>query len=346
LGPKAKLYAEEIGETNPGSSGGGLPEIESLWWEGNPWKGHIELDDRQGPVAVGRVSKLDESDHFDGFVARESIRFLKDFGKQDKPFFLISSFLKPHDPFMPAARFTDMFRPDDMKLPKSWGKANLATLPAEVRNSIESPPATPELRDPAEAKKRMAFYYANLAEMDDCVGQVLKALEELDLDRDTIVCYTSDHGEMLGELGLWQKFQFYEGSCGVPLMIRIPGQPDGVNRAPVSLVSLSATITDLCGVKQLTPNDGVTFAELVRNPAVSRSQGPVFAEYSQFNRNAKYMVRDRNLKYSYRTNDKPELYDLVNDPEELQNLAGLSAHASDEARLRQQLFEWHSPQHS
>lgn len=344
LGPKTKLYAEEIGETNGGGSGGGLPEIESLWWgQGNPWKGHIELDDRKGPVAVGRVSKLEEKDHFDSFVARESIRFLKTYGNQSQPFFLISSFLKPHDPFMPAARFAEMFRAEDMKLPDSWGKANLATLPTEVCNSIEAPPATPELVDASEAKKRMAYYYGNLAQMDDCVGQVIKALEDLDLDRDTIIGYTSDHGEMLGDLGLWQKFQFYEGSCGVPLLIRIPGGRPGVVRNPVSLVSFSATITDLCAVDQVAPNDGVSFADFVRQPLVPRSPGPVFAEYSQFNQHAKYMIRDHAFKYTYWLHDKPELYDLASDPQELHNLAGNPSHAAEETRLRQELFTWHSP---
>ena len=125
---------------------------------------------------------------------------------------------------MPAERFAKLFRPEDMKLPHSWGKADKANIPKEVRSWIEFNGPTPELRDQSEALKRIAFYYANLAQMDNCVGQVLKALEALDLERDTIICYTADHGEMLGDLGLWQKFQFYEGSCGVPLMIRVPGR--------------------------------------------------------------------------------------------------------------------------
>lgn len=341
LGPKVQIWADELGQPNSGS---GLPEIESLWEdEGDPWKGHRTPDGRKGSVNVGEVSKLPEQDHFESFVARESIRFLKNYGVQDQPFFLISSFLKPHDPFMPVQRFADMFRPEDMHLPDSWGKADLNNIPLAVRRSIEYNGPTPEVSDPAMAKKHIAFYYANLAQMDDCLGKVVRAVSDLGLDRDTIICYTSDHGEMLGDLGLWQKFQFYEGSCGVPLMIRVPGRDAAVCNTPVSLVSFSATITDLCGVRQIAPNDGVSFADLVRNPASSAPRGPIFAEFALGSRGAKAMIREGSLKYTYWSHDTPELYDLEADPEELHNLARDPHHAATVDRLRDRLFAFHKP---
>lgn len=346
LGPKVQLYADELGAPNSGS---GLPEIESLWAEeGDPWKGHRARDDRKGAVSNGRISEMPEQDHFESFVARESIRFLKNYGGKnqhlsDQPFFLISSFLKPHDPFMPAKRFADMFRPEDMHLPDSWGKADLNNIPLEVRRSIQYNGPTPEVADPAQAKKHIAFYYANLAQMDDCLGQVVRAVSDLGLDRDTIICYTSDHGEMLGDLGLWQKFQFYEGSCGVPLLIRVPGREAAVCHAPVSLVAFSSTITDLCGVRQIAPNDGVSFANLVHNPASTAPRGPIFAEYALGSRGAKAMIREGSLKYTYWSHDTPELYDLRTDPEELRNLARDPAHAATVDRLRASLFAFHKP---
>lgn len=342
LGPKTKLYADELGRPNSGS---GLPEIDDLWREeGDPWRGHRDLDNREGSVAVGRISKLEEKDHFDSFVARESVRFLREHGTRDQPFFLISSFLKPHDPFMPAERFAKMFRPEDMKLPESWGKADVQHLPQEVQESIKLNGPTPELRDEHEAKRRIAFYYANLAQMDDCVGQVIKALEDLKLDRDTIIVYTSDHGEMLGDLGLWQKFQFYEGSCGIPLMIRVPGVQPGVCSTPVSQVSFSKTITELANVREVAPNDGRSFADLVHHPRSRVSYGPVFAEYVLGSKHAKYLIRDGEFKYTFWTHDTPELYNLRSDPQELHNLACISEYAADAARLKRKLFEWHRPE--
>ena len=131
LGPKTKLYADELG--HPNSGGAGLPQIECLWnEEGDPWKGHRTADGRLGTVAVGRPSLLDEADHFDNFVARESVRFLENYAHADEPFLLVTSFLKPHDPFMPATRFAEMYRAEDMQLPSTWHRTDLTNIPAEV----------------------------------------------------------------------------------------------------------------------------------------------------------------------------------------------------------------------
>jgi choline-sulfatase len=341
LGPKTKQYAEELSRANSGS---GLPQIDSLWAdEGDPWKGARELDDREGPVAVGAVSKMPEAQHFESFVARESVRFLKKYGTRQQPFFLISSFLKPHDPFMPAARFADMFRAENMRLPDTWGKVDLSKIPAEVRKSIEFNAPTPELRDRTQAQKRIAYYYANLAQMDDCAGAILRALHDLGLQENTIVIYTSDHGEMLGEHGLWQKFQFYESSCGVPLLMRVPGASrSGTCDAPLSQVGLLPTLAELANVPISSAMDEHSFAEQVRNPGARRDL-PVFAEYNLQTRNAKYMVRKGDYKYSFWTHDMAELYDLRSDPKEMNNLANDVAHRETVEQLKATLFAWHRP---
>ncbi len=341
LGPKTKLYADELSRANSGS---GLPEIDDLWRNfGDPWSGARTLDDRQGAVAVGGVSKIPEQDHFESFVARESIRFLRKYGAQQQPFLLICSFLKPHDPFMPAARFANMFRPQDMKLPDTWGKVNLSQVPSEVRSAIERNAPTPELSSPEAARKRIAFYYANLAQMDDCAGAVLNSLAELNLAEDTVVIYTSDHGEMLGEHGLWQKFEFYESSCGVPLLIRVPGvSRTGICSTPLSQVDLLPTLAELCGVPVSSPLDGNSLVEQIRRPD-SSSNRPVFAEYSLRNPHAKYMLRDGDLKYTFWTHDMPELYNLRTDPKEMTNLALRPEYSNEVARLKTKLFSWYQP---
>ncbi len=341
LGPRVQLYADELAARN---SGAGLPQIESLWQKGgDPWKGHRKLDNRLAPCSVGKVSEMAEEDHFDNFVARESVHFLEHYARENEPFFLVSSFLKPHAPFMPAKRFAEMFHAEQMKLSPTWGKADLKHLPKEVCRRIEDCPGTPELKDAAEARKRVAYYYGNLAQMDDCAGQVLNALSRLGLDRNTIVVYTADHGEMLGDLGLWQKFQFYEGSCGVPLTIKVPGGTPALCDTPLSLVSLAATLADLCRVPLSGPSDGKSFASLVRQPDSRANYGPVFAEYGLGNHNAKYMVRDGDYKYTYWVHDIDELYDLRSDPEEILNLADRPDHNATVERLRAELFAWHPP---
>ncbi|MDE3195698.1 MAG: sulfatase-like hydrolase/transferase [Acidobacteriota bacterium] len=340
LGPKTRLYADELSAANSGS---GLPQIDDLWRdEGDPWKGVRERDGREGPVAVGGVSKIPEADHFESFVARESVRFLRRFSRETQPFLLIASFLKPHDPFMPAARFAGMFRPEDMRLPDTWGKVDLATVPEEVRKSIQYNSPTPELRDREQALRRIALYYANLAQMDDSAGVVLKALRDLGLEEDTIVIYTADHGEMLGEHGLWQKFEFYESSCGVPLMVRIPGVSPGVCGKPLSQAGLLPTIGELAGVPIASSIDGRSFAAQVREPAHWQPE-PVFAEYALSSPRAKYMMRGGDYKYTFWTHDMPELYDLRRDPGEMSNLAIRPEYKGRVDEMKAKLFEWHRP---
>ena len=266
LGPKTRLYADELGQPNSGS---GQPQINDVQRElGDPWRGERELDGREGSVAVGRISRIPEEYQFESFVARESVRFLRRFSGS-QPFLLLASFLKPHDPFMPVERFARMFRAQDMSLPDSWGKVDPATAPAEVRNALRRNGPTPELRNPAAARTRIALYYAAVAQMDEALGKVTSALRELDLERDTIVVYTSDHGEMLGDRGLWQKFQFYEGSCGVPLIVRAPGAQEAgsVCRMPVSHVQLLPSLAEWSGVAMPGDHDGESFARQVRKPS-------------------------------------------------------------------------------
>jgi choline-sulfatase len=245
---------------------------------------------------------------------------------------------------MPAERFTRMFRPEDMRLPDTWGKVDLATVPQEIRASIERNAPTPEVHDAEKAKVRIALYYANLAQMDDCAGQVLAALRELDLDKDTVVLYTSDHGEMLGEHGLWQKFVFYESSVGVPLLFRVPGlTPENARSAtPVSLVQVFSTLTELCGVPTPSGLDGTSLAPCLREPSRTLNT-QVFAEYNLRTPRAKYMLRRGDFKFNYYVNDIPELFNLREDPKEMRNLAGLPEHKGKVEEMKAQLFAWHQP---
>lgn len=341
LGPKTRLYADELEFANSGS---GLPQIDDLWRdEGDPWKNEVVKDGREGAVAVGRVSLIPESDQFESFVARESVRFLRQHGRE-APFFLVSSFLKPHDPFMPNQRFADMFPADQMRLPPTWDKVDLKTAPREIAKSIENNRPTPESKDPREALRRIGFYYASLAQMDDALGRVTAALDELGLAENTIVMYTSDHGEMLGDHGLWQKFQFYEPSGGVPLLMRVPGATSAgsVCRMPVSLVQVAATLAELCGFPTPPGLDGASFAPQVRRPD-DVHPNTIYAEYASHTPGAKYMIREGDLKYTFRTHDADELFDLASDPSEMDNLVLQPSGRELAARLKDHLFAWYRP---
>jgi choline-sulfatase len=236
-----------------------------------------------------------------------------------------------------------MFRAEDMRLPATWGKVNPATAPADVRNLIRFNGPTPELSDVQQAKQHIAMYYANLTQMDDAMGQVLTALRELDLEKDTIVLYTSDHGELLGDHGLWQKFQFYEGSCGVPLLMRAPGVTTAGSKCgmPVSQVQLLPTLAELCGVS-IPTLDGPSLLPQLRDVTAVRDL-PVFAEFDLETPRAKYMLRRNDFKYTFRVNDVAELFDMRRDPEEMTNLALDPAHRERVGQMKQELFSWYTP---
>ncbi|MBL8176618.1 MAG: sulfatase-like hydrolase/transferase [Bryobacterales bacterium] len=336
LGPKTSLYADELNRANSGS---GLPQIAALWEAGDPWAGHRNDDRRKGLVATGRASRIREEDHFESFVARESVRFLKNHGGK-QPFFLVSGFLKPHDPFMPAERFARMFPGADMKLPDTWGKVNLSNVPVEIRKRIENHAPTPEVNDPAAARQRIAMYWANVAQLDESIGHVLDALRELDLEKDTIVVYSSDHGEMLGDHGLFQKFVFYEPSIGVPLIFRAPGMGQGeICRTPASLASLVATFCELCDVPAPSNLDGPSLVPQLRAPGKT-STPVIYAEFASHTKAGRAMIRKGALKYSHYFSDTPELYDLANDPLEMRNLAESPAYKSRLNELHSQLVAW------
>jgi choline-sulfatase len=264
-------------------------------------------------------------------------------GKQ-QPFLLITSYLKPHNPFMPAERFAKMFPAENMKLPDTWGKVDRSKVPVYIQRFIDHPAATPELLDPRWAKVRIASYYACAAQMDDNVGRVLGALRELDLEKDTIIVYTSDHGDMLGEHGLWQKFVFYEPSVCVPLIFRVPGlTAENVrSKTPVSLVQMVPTLLELCGLPAPSGLDGESFVGDLREPTRTRDT-TVFSENNLGSSSAMYMMRRGDDKYSYYVHDMPELYNLRRDPKEMNNLAIQPEFKGKVDEIKAQLFAWHDP---
>jgi choline-sulfatase len=245
---------------------------------------------------------------------------------------------------MPAERFARMFPPADMKLPDTWGKVDLATVPKEIQERIRVNTPTPELHDAAQARQRIAMYWANVAHLDDCLGQVMAALHELDLEKNTIVVYTSDHGEMLGDHGMWQKFVFYEASVGVPLIVRVPGAAHAGARSatPVSLVDLLPTLAELCGVPLPGGLDGRSFAADLREPGRTRDT-VIYSEFALRTPRAKYMIRRGDWKYSYYAGDMPELYNLREDPQEMKNLALLPQYKGRAAEMQGRLFDWYRP---
>lgn len=338
LGPKVQLYANEIANhivptyfKTVFDDGAGLPEKPGVWGKKRPWSGHVEH--------MGLASAFaDHEDEFDAFVARESCRFLERYATDNEPFFLVSSFLKPHPPMHPPHPWTDNYPLDSMKLPD---KGDSSQYPKWIQQRI----AFFDSLGPEVRRFHRAGYLGNLDYVDTCVGTLYSALDRLGLLNNTIVIYTSDHGEMDGDHGLFEKFCLFDPSIGVPLIASFPGHfPEGkVCDVLVEYFGLFPTLTELAGLSAPGNIDARSFAHLVRDPS-ARGPEAIFAEYNLRSRNDCYMVRTQRYKYNYNYDDIGELYDLEADPGERVNQIQNPALAKVRSGLHERLVAWYDPE--
>jgi len=338
LGGRAQHYANEIANhplsphfyDTVDDDGAGLPDVADLWLGKSPWAGQVERFDFRS-----MASQLPAEDHLDMFIARESIKFLKRYRNQS--FFLISSFMKPHTPLFAPREWAERYPVDQVRLPDP---GDFSTYPQHVQDRIQH-----FLRiDPECRKAHMAGYMANLAFVDTCVGAVYASLAELGLLDNTIVVYTSDHGEMHGTHGMFQKFCLFEPAVKVPLIVSYPKRiPRGrVSQALIEYMGLYPTLAELSGTPAPSALECSSFADVLTNPDAC---GPAaaFSEYNLRARVCEYMIRTPQYKYVYHQDAGAELYDLHEDPGEVSNLVQRAGTAGLVNRLREQLFAWYDP---
>jgi choline-sulfatase len=186
-------------------------------------------------------------------------------------------------------------------------------------------------------RRATAAYYGMIDQVDDYFGQILGKLESLGEDLDEwIIVYTSDHGEMLGQHGIWEKTRFYEASVRVPLIIRWPKQfqPRVVDEN-VNLCDLFATLCDLAGLEIPDGLDSRSLVPLMQG----RADGWNNESVSQMDR-WHVMIKQDHLKYQYYGEDIPEvLFDLAQDPGETENVADAPDHAEAMTGFRRRLAE-------
>jgi choline-sulfatase len=319
LGPKTEIFTRGMGADDSGS---GSPWLTMYHRDRgardvSPW---IRPGDpkRNETLEFGEV--LPEEDHFESFVAREAIRFLRTY--RDEPLFVVASFLKPHNPFAPPAEYAALYKPEEMVVP-SWPAEHLEHVPHQARQRVAPGAGTPE--GAAWAKRFLAAYYGNVTHLDACVGRLLDALEELGLAENTLVIYTTDHGEMLYEHGLRGKFNFFEPSARNPLIVRWPGvtPPGARTRALTDQADFVPTLLEACGADPAPRSqsvDGRSFVGVLREPA-SAGKEFAFGEYALQSGRPFYMRRSERWKYVFYTAGGEELYEPEADPGELRNLA-------------------------
>ncbi|KAK6214973.1 choline-sulfatase [Colletotrichum tabaci] len=270
-----------------------------------------------------RSNQLD----YDEEVMYRSTQFLYDHvreGPEKRPFALTVSLTHPHDPYTIEDKYWDLYEDVDIALPK-------VRIPKE-----EQDPHSKRLMKVCDLwdydftddqiKRARRAYYGAVSYVDDCVGRLLSVLKKCGLDDNTIIVFSGDHGDMLGERGLWYKMSYFESSVRVPLFVRHPHQfePHRVSKN-VSTLDILPTLCDLVGTKPAPglPMDGQSLLPHLEGKA---GHDKVYAEYTgEGTISPLMMIREGPWKFIHCPVDGTQLFNLEHDPLELVNLASQKA---------------------
>ncbi|MBM3843363.1 MAG: choline-sulfatase [Verrucomicrobia bacterium] len=299
-----------------------------------------------GPCA--RSLQLD----YDDEVAHRAVQKLYDLARRPRPspFFLTVSFSQPHSPFVASREHWERYRDDEIDPPRVPPQP-LDRMDAHSRRLHHMFRIDEYTVTPGHVRNARRAYYGMLSYIDDQLGRLMATLRETGLLENTLVVFTSDHGEMLGERGLWYKQSLREGSVRVPLVVRPPGAaPAARGRVaqPVSLLDLLPTLVEAgaggAPADYVEPVAGRSLLPLL-SPGGALPDRPVFAEYSAEGTYAPcLMVRKGRYKYIHCETDPALLFDLEEDPDERRDLAGDPAHAAVQADLHRELLRvWDPP---
>lgn len=254
---------------------------------------------------------------------------------KEEQFILTCSFHCPHVPITPSEPYASMYNAKDMPVS--------ATLSDERENSpYRTGEPIPPYNDAEKVQYMVANYYAFVTEIDDWVGKILDKLEKLELAENTLVVFVSDHGEMLGAHGMRGKFNFYEESVRVPFLIRYPGKirAGQTISTPVSILNIFPTVLDYAGLENI-PTDGYSLRGVLEGTEAPKYDFAV-SEWQWKNENVpSIMIRTDSWKLM--TTHRPGgrnvevLYDLENDPGEMNNLLGSNPERFDYEKIAEDL---------
>ena len=262
------------------------------------------------------------------WIADRSEAWLANRVNDDEPFFLQMSFPDPHHPFTPPGRYWDMYDPADIDLPDTFWKGDLPPIQAmkEARDNGTDPRdnQNPFAVTEDEARSIIALTYGMITMIDDAIGRVLKRLDDLDLAKNTIVIFTSDHGDYMGDHGLMLKLLLhYQGIIRVPFIWHDPSGQSGGQRDPGlgSSIDIAPTILARAGIQAYNGMQGRNLF------STSPPEAVIVEEDSQrlmtgFDRpqRVRTVVTDRYRMSLREGEDWNELYDLAADPGETVNL--------------------------
>jgi len=285
--------------------------------------------------ACVRSNQLD----FDEEVSHRAGRWLLDRARDDdaRPFCLTVSFTHPHDPYNITQKYWDLYDPEDIDALYT-DPIPFEELDAHSRRVARICDLDPTALTQGQVLNARRAYYGAVSYIDNKVGELQRTLSETGLADNTIIVFTSDHGDMLGDRGLWYKMTFFEWSARVPLIICAPDRFTARRvEEPVSLLNLFPTMVDMASshTHPVSP-EGVYHDSLM--PYLTGNQAPtaapVLAEYLAEGAVAPcFMILKDQFKYIFSDPDPPMLYGLSKDPGERTNLAGATDYQAIENEL-------------
>jgi len=293
----------------------------------------------------GRFFPYDESLHPTNWTAEQGINFLQTY-RGDRPWFLKISFKRPHPPFDPPKRFLDYYSTVDFPMPNvgQWAVRKFG----KITGSLEKTPSATQGRFPDdEVSASRQTYLAGISHVDEQVGRVLDALKTRGDYENTLILFTSDHGDMMGDHYLWRKCYAYEGSARIPMIVRWPeslgllAERGQVIEQLVELRDVLPTFLDAAGLYKPDDMDGMSMLELI----VGQTQNwrkVLDLEHAQiyWKGNSWVALTDGRYKYIYFTlTGEQQLFDLDEDPHEMNNLADVIRNASLLSQWRQCMIE-------
>ncbi len=312
------IYPADFGWTPDWSD----PDGRFDWWFHN-------MDSVRFAGVVDSSNQLD----YDDEVGSQSVRKLRDLARSsdERPWMLTASFTHPHDPYIARPKYWDLYDHDSIDLPRV-GPLPAETLDPHSRRLRHVSAMDDEALSEAQIRNARHAYYANTSYVDDWIGNLISTLTTCGMADNTVVIFTADHGDMLGERGLWYKMNFFEPACRIPLIAAGPGVVPGVSPEHVSLVDLLPTLVDLAGATVPSDADGASLLPLLGGDHQSGRR--VFGEYLGEGAIAPIlMIREGNLKYIHSDADPRQLYDVAADPDELINLAASTSSAPTAASV-------------
>ncbi len=284
---------------------------------------HIMTFEENGRTVTGFSSEL---------FADAAIEFLN--SNPLNPFFMFVSFTAPHDPRMPPEKYRAMYDPEKIPVPQNF----LPEHPfdnGELR--VRDEKLLPWPRTPEAVRGEIATYYGMISHLDEQVGRILAALKETGLADNTIVIYSADNGLAVGCHGLLGKQSMYDHSVRVPLIFSGPAIPKGARSDALCYVrDIYPTLCELAAIETPSTVEGKSLAPIITGRA-KKIRDSVFCSYREVQR----MIRTERWKLiRYPKINRNQLFNVVNDPHELNNLAADRAHAKRVKRLLARLTEW------